>query len=234
MTVRHGMAGVALLAALALAGCATPAGGTPSGTAEPPPADQGATDVAAAWLDDGRAIGLVTHGSSTCVPTAGDSTADGQTVTVALTDPEGKACTQDLVPRATFVGVPDSVDTSAGVTVVATGAAEGTVQVGGAVGLSGTGTPTDYAPSAGWYSATGLVVLTWGSSTCVPTVQGVAATGEDALTLTFADFPADAVCTMDMVPRLVVVDAPAGPGDGDVTLTLEGGVSGTTTVLGHR
>lgn len=238
MTIRRRLAvASALLSVLALAGCATPTVGPgASGTTPPPPAATADGAPSAAWLDDGRMIGLVTYGSSTCVPSAEDVRADGQTVTVVLVDPEAKACTRDLVPRATAIGVPESVDTSKDVTIVVTGAVEGSAELDGAEGLVAPGTMTDYAPSAGWSSESSFVVLTWGSSGCQPAIDGIAATGEHALELTFVDFPADQVCTADMAPRVVVAEVPDRFGDeDDVTLTLAGaGITGTTTILGDR
>ena len=63
--------GALALASLALAGCATPSGGTPS--QEPTTQEETVDadpDLGAAWLDNGRIIGLVTLGSSTCIPEA--------------------------------------------------------------------------------------------------------------------------------------------------------------------
>jgi hypothetical protein len=66
-----------LLAGGALAGCASTASSAPSST--PTAGDDGEAQIDAAWLDDGRIIGLVTTGSSTCIPAADDATlqADG-------------------------------------------------------------------------------------------------------------------------------------------------------------
>lgn len=227
-----------LLLAFGLAGCATATGqpgGTSSGAPAPPSDDTGTADVSAAWLDAGRMIGIVTVGSSTCAPLAQEAAVDGQMITVSLVDPDAKACTHDLVPRATAIVVPESVDRAEDVTIVVTGAAEGSAELDGADGLTAGG-QTDYAPSAGWNSESEFVVLTWGSSSCAPTVQSVTASGEHALALTFAEFDADQVCTMDMAPRLVVAGVPDGfGGEDDVSLTLAGGgVSGTTPILGDR
>ena len=60
--------GALAVAALLLAGCAS-SGDNTTATAEPTeeavPLDP---DLGAAWLDGGRMIGLVTLGSSTCIP----------------------------------------------------------------------------------------------------------------------------------------------------------------------
>ena len=43
------------------------------------------------------------------------------------------------------------------------------------------------------------MLLTWGSSTCVPQIEDVAATGPAEVTVTFQEPATDQVCTMDMV-----------------------------------
>ena len=106
--------GALALVSLALAGCATPSGGTPSesATAAATPTIEPDPDLGAAWLDSGRLVGLVTLGSSTCVPTLADeaSYADGVLHVEFATPEADQACTSDLVPRVTLVGVPADVD----------------------------------------------------------------------------------------------------------------------------
>lgn len=231
-----------IAAGLALAACATPAGGPSEAPSEPPtptPAAEtdAATELHAAWLDAGRAVAVVTYGSSTCLPAVEDVQGEGSSVTVVISEPEDGPCTMDYVPRATYIGLPAGVDIDDGLTVVVTGAFEGTVKLDDEDDLTGTpGESTDYAPSAGWFDKTGFVVLTWGSSSCAPGVASVEATGDEALALTFADFPDDQVCTMDMGPRVAVAAVSDGFGDeDDVELTLSGAdISGTTTILGDR
>ncbi|WP_457100817.1 hypothetical protein [Microbacterium sp. P5_E9] len=190
------------LVSLALAGCATSSGESPStepttqSTVEPDP------DLGAAWLDSGRLIGLVTLGSSTCVPGLADEAKyeDG-VLQVELAAPEGdKACTADLVPRVTLVGVPEDVDPEEDLAVEVNGDNYyGEVELAGVAGLA-SGGETDFKPSAGWATASGqFVILTWGSSTCVPVIEDVAATGPAEVTVTFQEPKADQVCTMDMV-----------------------------------
>ena len=61
-----------LLGALALSGCAS----TPGASSSPTPTASATgeeIEVDAAWLDGGSMIGLVTQGSSTCVPAAGEA-----------------------------------------------------------------------------------------------------------------------------------------------------------------
>lgn len=207
-----------LVAGLALAGCASnPAPGGAASEPATPEAETttpvGESELAAAWLDDGRAIGVVAYGSSSCPPVAGEVTADGQTVTVDITD-RGDACTRDNVARAAFVALPAGVDPAQDVEVVVTGGYSGTATLAGVAGLvpPAADAAGDMVPSAGWFGAAGIVMLTWGSSSCPPVIDGVevAATGE--VRVTEAEAPADQVCTMDYAPRLSVLEfaAPAG------------------------
>ena len=108
---------------------------------------------------------------------------------VELAAPEGdKACTADLVPRVTLVGVPEDVDPEEDLAIEVTGDDYyGEVELAGVAGLAAGG-ETDYLPSAGWATAAGqFVILTWGSSTCVPVIEDVAATGPAEVTVTFQD-----------------------------------------------
>ncbi|MBS1697457.1 MAG: hypothetical protein JST25_03530 [Actinobacteria bacterium] len=235
MRIRSGLALAAVAASLtmALAGCGQlePVG-APVPTAVPTTAPEPSTDPAAAWLDGGRGIGLVTYGSSSlaCTPAVQDVTADGQTVVVTLADPDPKAaCTADFVPRATFIDVPASIDPAADVTVSFDGAGfAGRVPLSGSSAL---GSVAQGTPSAGWFAPDGIVLLTWGSSTCRPVVSGLAEEASGA-TVTFAT-DATKACTMDFVPRVTVlgVTAPADPSG--YTLTLKGGgLDGEVTVVG--
>lgn len=230
----------AITAGLMLSACATPTGAAPEPSPPPPaPAQETtqASELDAAWLDAGRAIALVTYGSSTCVPTVDDVQGEGSSVTVVISEREDGPCTMDYVPQATYVALPAGVDITGELTIVVTGALEGATMLDDEDDLTGIpGESTDYTPSAGWFDATGFVVLTWGSSSCAPTVAAVEAAGDDALALTFADLPEDQVCTMDMAPRVAVAAAPEGFRDeDDVTLTFAGAqISGSTTILGDR
>ena len=85
--------GLAVLLTGALTGCATGPGGAPTAPAattdDTDDTDDGAedADLSAAWLDGGRMVGIVTVGSSTCVPTAGDVTLEGAVLSVTLVEP---------------------------------------------------------------------------------------------------------------------------------------------------
>ncbi|MBS1906129.1 MAG: hypothetical protein JST33_06080 [Actinobacteria bacterium] len=237
MKIRTGLTIAALAASLtiALAGCTLqePAA-APVPTADSTSSPEPSTDPAAAWLDGGRSIGLVTWGSSSlaCAPVAEDVKADGQTITVTLAEPDPKAvCTADFTARATFVGVPEGVDPTKDVTVAFQGAAfQGRLPLAGNSTLKAGGS-SDGKPSAGWFSENGILLLTWGSSTCRPVVSDL--TEEKAgATVTFQT-DATQVCTMDFVPRITVlgVTAPADPAD--YTLTLKGDhLDGTVKVIG--
>lgn len=193
-----------LLLAAGLAACATPAASSPGGTTEPSaaPTDGMESDVDAAWLDAGRVVGVVTYGSSTCIPSATDASFDDGVLTVTLADPPADtACTRDFVPRVSLVEAPQGIDPASDLEVTVSGAVVGRAELGGISGLVAGG-ETDYAPSAGWTGTDGqFVILTWGSSSCKPVVEDVAATGPAEVTVTFQTPPADQVCTADMAPR---------------------------------
>ncbi|TDN90772.1 hypothetical protein [Microbacterium sp. BK668] len=202
-------AGAVALAALLLTGCASTSGGaaTPSPTGSSTQAIEPDPDLGAAWLDNGRMIGLVTLGSSTCVPVAEEPQLDDDGVLqVTFVAPEAtQPCTSDLVPRVTLVGVPEEVDPELDLTIEVTGEDYfGQVDLAGVPGLA-PGGETDYLPSAGWASVAGqFVILTWGSSGCPPVIESVEATGETEVTVTYQTPPADQACTMDMAPRAAV------------------------------
>jgi len=208
--------GLALLAAGVLTACASPAGSggssstpAPSGSASGGPSAE--IEVDAAWVDGGRMIALVTEGSSStdCIPVAGDATyANGVLEVELLAPPADTVCTADYVSRATLVGVPEGVDPTQDVEIRLTGAYTGDTDLDGVPGLVAGGS-TDYLPSAGWADDGRFVIVTWGSSTCVPVISDVAATSTTEVTVTFATPPADQACTMDMAPRANVAQVTA-------------------------
>lgn len=201
---RGGVAAL-VVSTLALAGCAitSPVPAAPAPAPTPTP-EEPAMEIAATWLDAGRMIGLVTWGSSSCVPFAEEPAADGQKIAVKLTDADTGPCTADHSPRASELAVPAGVDPTQPVTVQLTyldQTAELTLP--GDTELTGTpGDPTDYQPSAGWFSDNGIVLLTWGSSTCRPQVSGIEETA-DGITVTFTAH--EGMCTMDMAPRTTIL-----------------------------
>lgn len=230
------------LTALVITGCASGTGSTPtstpepSGTAEPSPTPGTIDDLAAAWLDEGREIAVITWGSSGCVPQFTDVGASGQEITVTLENPDPQAaCTADYAPRASLVPVPDGVDLAKDVTVTVTlDDATGSTQLKGDDHLTG-GDETDYKPTAGWFNSHELVLLTWGSSTCPPVVESTEINADDeGATITFQD--ATGACTRDMAPRLTILGFAGEHDHGysqnhDFTLTLVGdGLDGTITV----
>lgn len=222
-----GVAAVVLMAAVALAGCSTGAGGSPSPEAatESPPLS-GALEVDAAWLDGGSMIALVTWGSSTCVPTAGEVAYEDGVLSVEMVDPlENTACTRDFVPRATAVALPEGIDSAEDLTVAVTSSeAEGDVVLAGVPGLvPADGLSDGGVPSAGWTGSAGTIaLLTWGSSSCTPTVQDAAVTASNEITVTFVDPPADQVCTMDFSPRVTVVTVDGVEAGTGYELVLQG------------
>ncbi|KDA05391.1 hypothetical protein DC31_16635 [Microbacterium sp. CH12i] len=232
----------ALIAAtLLVAGCtASPAAPAPTNSpvtdsSAAPTSPDDHDDFEAAWLDDGRSFAVVTWGSSTCVPIVDEVTADGQKVSITLSDGADatKACTADLAPRASIGGLPVGVDPTKDVELVVTyGDNSDSVELDGNSALTGTpGESTDYKPSAGWFDDGALVLLTWGSSSCPPIVEDVQASGNSG-TVTFKT--EDRVCTMDMAPRATILDfgdeLDDDQGD-DFTLTLVGdNLDGTVSV----
>ncbi|HAQ59938.1 MAG TPA: hypothetical protein DCR63_05980, partial [Microbacterium sp.] len=211
-----------LLAGGALAGCASNPASAPSST--PTTGDSTEVEIDAAWLDDGRIIGLVTTGSSTCIPAADEATlqADGS-LAVTLVEPDADTpCTRDLVPRVTLVEVPESVDPADDLVITVTGDGySGSTDLDSVDGLAGG--MTEYLPSAGWTDTDGqFVLLTWGSSSCAPVTADVTASGPAEVTVTFETPPADQVCTMDMAPRATVAVVDGLEEDSDVSLLLAG------------
>ena len=223
-------------AALLVAGCtAGPGSDTP--TSSPAPSAGGVddqNDVEGALLDDGRMFAVVTWGSSTCVPQVDQVSAEGQTVTVTLVDPDDaqKACTADLAPRASVGALPEGVDPTSDITLKVTyGDLSDDVDLDGDPDATGTpGTSTEYQPSAGWFDDGGLVLLTWGSSSCAPVVESLEGSG-NAGTATFVT-DENQVCTMDMAPRATMLAfGDAVDDDAPFTLTLVGGgLDGTVEV----
>lgn len=225
----------AALFAVLLSGCAdaVPADSPDPGSTTPASAAE--LELEAAWLDDGRMVGVVTWGSSSCVPTAAEVSADGQTVSVLLDegDPD-QACTADLAPRATVVALPEGVDPTSDIELVVTlrdSTAE--TDLDGNAALTGVpGEPTEYSNTAGWFDDSALVLLTWGSSSCPPIVESAEAEGS-AGTITFKE-EEGRQCTMDMAPRVTVVDFGAFEADDDApfVLTLVGdGLDATLEVV---
>ncbi|MCR2813895.1 hypothetical protein [Microbacterium sp. zg.Y1084] len=225
-------AGLAVLLAGVLSACATADPASPASPGSPgtaAPGDVIETDVDATWLDGGRMIGIVTQGSSTCVPMADAATVTSDGVLeVTLVDPAGDTpCTADMSPRVTVVGVPEGVDPSQDLEILVTGDDYGAdLELDGIPGLAAPAGQTDYAPSAGWVDDGAFVVLTWGSSSCAPVIESVEATAADAVTVTFAEPEADRMCTMDIAPRAALAYLDGGTevdDDAEVTLTLTGG-----------
>ncbi|WP_295839251.1 hypothetical protein [uncultured Microbacterium sp.] len=232
-----GLLGAGLLAAGALAGCASVASSSPDPSTPVPDATDTApaTEVGAAWLDAGRAIAVVTYGSSSCVPVvAGEPRAEDGTLTVELADPQNDACTRDMAPRATLVPLPAGVDASQALDVSVTGAAEGRTRLAGLAAAPASS--DDMVPSAGWVGASTVAIVTYGSSSCVPRVESATVDGAQ-IAVRFAAPPADQVCTMDYAPRVTLADVEGEVAEGEATVTLSGGGvtdAGPLPVLGTR
>lgn len=228
----RGMLVASLIAGVALSGaaCATsPSAEAPLSTPkqETPDTSDG-QQVAATWVDDGRMFAVLTWGSSTCVPLVESAKAEGQTLTVDLvTAPEAAACSADMGPRVSLGAVPEGADPAKDVElIVREGDREDSVDLAGVSGTVGPRSETEFAPSAAWLDDGLVVLVTWGSSTCLPAVESVAAAdGGATVTLSVVD----GVCTRDLVPRatLIAVDGPAAGEAFELTLvgaTLDGTV----------
>jgi hypothetical protein len=223
-----------LVIGASLAGCSSSSGGTAQ-TAEPAETDSGViTELDAAWLDGGRMIGLITQGSSTCIPTAEDvSYADGVLQVNLVDDAEG-VCTADFAPRVSLVAVPDDVDASENLAIEVTGGYTGEVTLPGVEGLVFEST-SDQTPSAGWTTTGGtFIVLLWGSSGCPEAITTAEITGDAAITVSLSGVPADKACTAYIAPngQITVVDGLGGVADVVLTLTGPAMEPFTTTILG--
>ncbi len=231
--LRLTLAAAALSAtALIASGCAAPAPAPSASATDTPATTTPVTDLEAnaAWLDDGRSVAVVTWGSSSCVPVAEAATANGQIVTVELIDLDPHAvCTADFAPRASGVALPEGVDPTQDVELrVAYKGATAEVVLGGQPELTGVpGTATDYLPSAGWFDESGIVLLSWGSSTCPPRIENLEETEAGATVTVAVD---DGPCTMDMAPRLTMLGLGAQHAQAGFLLTLAGapGFDGVT------
>ena len=222
-----------LTTVLLVSGCSAAPGDSEPAASDPTvPAED--LEVEAAWLDEGRMVAVVTWGSSSCVPVAESVTANGQTVNVTLDagDPE-QACTADFAARASLVSLPEGVDPTKEVDLIVTlGEVRGDSGLDGNPALAGVpGEPSSFDPSAGWYADGALVLLTWGSSTCLPVVESTEVSGS-AATVKFAT--EDGTCTMDMVPRATLIDfgeLDSAAEDTFVLTLVGGGLEATLNVI---
>ncbi len=233
------MIGAGFVVAGALAGCATGASSpSMSGGVSPSPDATSATpsaEIGAAWVDGGRSIAVVTNGSSSCPPVvSGQPSVAGAAITVQLAESPQQECTRDMAPRATLVALPAGVDPAKDLTVTVTGAAQGEANLAGLATMPAA--PSEFAPSAGWVNDSLVAIVTYGSSTCVPSVETITAAGGD-VAVQFATPPADQICTMDIAPRVTLADIGREAGSGAVSLVLSGGgvdASAPIPVLGTR
>ncbi len=235
-----GLLGAGLIVVGAMTGCASGAASAPSSA---PPTQPDATasaepsPVEAGWLNGGGSIALVTWGSSSCVVqvTEEPAVADG-VLTVDLADRPGTECTRDMVPRPTLVSLPEGIDATADLEISVTGVVTGKTTLPGLADAVTPPSATDFAPSAGWIGDSLVAILTYGSSSCPPSVETVAAQG-DSIAVGFATPPADQVCTLDIAPRVSLADV-SELGETEATsLILSGGdvtVDGPVSIIGTR
>jgi hypothetical protein len=215
--------GVGAIAASAvlLAGCASSPTASESG--DSPDSDNKQLAVTAVWLDDGRIVGLVTQGSSTCVPIATDVSYENGLLSVGLDDAEpDAACTRDLISRVSPVGLPEAVDPTRSLEIAATYLdAEGGASLG-ALASPGAGGGEQGAPSAAWISDGEIALLTWGSSSrdCYPVASSVTVDA-GVISVAMAEPASDLVCTADFGPQgtVLMVDAASDAGQYDLVLS---------------
>lgn len=237
--------GGTLLLIAALAGCATPdvtPGDAPTATTSPSPdapapgtgadtAPSSEWEVDAAWLNGGATIALVTYGSSTCVPTLVDASADAGVLVVELAGADAAACTDDLVAQPLAIPVPAGIDTSAELEIqVSMGEAYADTDLDAYTA----GPVEEFSPSAGWLDDDAIAILTWGSSTCLPVIENVTVPSEASVVVQFQKPDAQQVCTMDMAPQVTIATLPddADLDDDTATLTLGGLVDAEPIPIG--
>lgn len=232
-----GTLALAVTLGVALAGCAGSATTSSGSSSSPEPTETGAavaTEFDAAWLDGGRQIGLVTEGSSTCVPTAAEVSYADDVLQVTLTDTSDGPCTMDYVPRVSLVPIPEDVDASANLAIEVSGDYVGEIVLPGVEGLAAE-SPSEQMPSAGWTTTDGtFIVLLWGSSGCPEYITTAEVSGDAAIAVSLSGQPADKVCRADIVPspQLGIVDGLVGVPDVALTLTSPGAEPYTTPILG--
>ncbi|MGC5171654.1 hypothetical protein ACLQ2Q_13495 [Microbacterium sp. DT81.1] len=179
-----------------------------------------ASSPAAAWLENGGAVAIVTWGDGSCTPALGDSTLWDSRFVVELMDPVGEECSGESVPRPTLAPLTEPLALTEELEIVLAGDYEGVIRLAGdpepppEVGFA--------EPSAGWYSPDGFVLLTWGSSSCPPEVASTEVTAEDEVTVVFVA-SGESPCTADLARRATIAEVDeAGLGDGRVTAILQG------------
>lgn len=208
------IAGAVAVAAL-VTGCATAA--TSGAASDRSPKISAEDAPRAAWLDASSLV-IATRSDDGCAPMISDIVAGDQRIDVTLSPGSGECEGEQPSVHGTYLGVPAGLDSSKPMTLAVT-------QLGGESTLielpgldAGEVAPADrmppQLPAAAWIGDGELAVLTWGSSTCVPSSGSV-----DGGVLTL-DEPIGEVCTMDLVPRITFV--PAAGMAADAVLTLSG------------
>jgi len=222
----------ALVLASALSGCATGAGASPApgSTAGPIVADE--SSPRAAWLDATSFV-LKTWGDA-CAPQVGDLVAGDQSLEVVLVAGAEEACAEVLTAHGTYIGLPAGLDSSQPVEVTVT-TADGARTELTLPGLeSGEIQPADrpwaQAPAAAWIDDHELAVLTWGSSTCMPSSGEFDAVSASEGVVRLHSHT-DTICTMDLVPQITFVPAAGVAEDAALTLADHVDADGAPVVL---
>lgn len=222
-----------LLLAAALTGCAMSAGGSPApeSTADPIVADA-PTAPRTAWLDPTAFV--VKTWSDACAPQVVDIIAGEQSLDITLAEPEDVVCAQVQTAHGTYVGLPAGLDSSRPVELTITDAGGKKTQLSLPGLESGGMRPADQmpeqVPAAAWIGDEELAILTWGSSTCVPGFGQVEVVNEHEgiVRLESTD---DAICTMDLVPRITFAQAAGVKVDAVLTLADHVDADGKPVVL---
>lgn len=211
-----------LALALVLTGCAAGAGSSPAPEST---ADEGAADSSyaprAAWLDATSFV-LKTWGDA-CAPQIGDLIAGEQSLEIVLVDGQDEVCAAVQTAHGMYVGLPAAFDSSRPVelTVTDPGGKETELTLPGLA--AGEIIPADrmaeQVPAAAWIDEQELAVLTWGSSTCLPSAGAFEAVSATEGIIRLEPSTAS-ICTMDLVPQITFV--PAKGVAEDAKLTLDG------------
>jgi hypothetical protein len=248
---RTRIAGLLVVLSVALSGCAAggPGGSTsPSESAE----ELAPLEVAAAWLDGGSMVAVLAWGSSSCPPTW-IVVADMPPLDVRPFEApdSGAACSRDHVLRGSAVDV--TVDPSEDLEVrvsrvpldadpeefegdgLPAGTVTSVLELEGIAGLTPGGGASSGIPSAGWTTEDGIfALLTWGSSGCPPVVQDAVVSAPREITVSFAEPPADLVCTADMAARVNVVGVPDAEAGVAYELVLQGQAPTRVPIIGRN
>lgn len=229
------LAGIAAVVAM-LAGCATGAASSSSTKPASTPTEAvplHAFGPMANWIDSGRAIALAVPASKHCPVRLHDVTANGQQVKVELEVQRTDIGCERNELHGIYVPLPEGVATDRPVELSVTTDGEDPV------GLAVPALPKAVAdadvqqPAATLLTTDQVAILSWGSSSCVPRVDGPVQVEESNPARLRVAFAADdRPCTLDLAPRITVVAAEGLVAGSPVTLEhLNGSGDPVTTTI---